>query len=63
MILNEEKRLKLLQRQIEHYLALIGRCTKDNPKKAQIANIMYNSLMAEKQKILIDMVESDTNDK
>ena len=62
MILEDDKRLKLLQRQIEHYLSLIGRCTKDNPKKAQIATIMYNSLMAEKQKILIDIVEN-INDK
>lgn len=63
MILDEEKWLKLLQRQIEHYLALIGRCTNDNPKKAKVAMLMYNSLMAEKQRLLINMVESDRYDK
>jgi len=51
--MTEKTRLECLQSLIEHYLAMIGRCTKENPLKAKIATKMYNSLMTEKQLLLL----------
>lgn len=53
--MTEMKRLECLQSLIEHYLAIIGRCSKDNTVKAKIATKMYNSLMTEKQLLLLRM--------
>ena len=45
-----------LQEQIIHALALIARATKENPKKAIRAVRHYETLMAQKQKKLQEML-------
>lgn len=57
--MTEHKRLECLQSLIEHYLGIIGRCTKENQLKARIATKMYNSLMTEKQLLLLRMAAED----
>jgi hypothetical protein len=51
----EEEKLKYLQVLLEHYLYLIGNCSKENPVKAKIALRMYDNIMAQKQKILLKL--------
>ena len=50
-----------LQEQIIHALALIARATKENPKKAIRAVRHYETLMAQKQNLLQEILNNDTH--